>query len=151
MLLALLLMLQLGAIAALAGAQVWHTALQRERETELIFVGEQYRQAIRRYYFGAPPGTPRVLPARLEDLLTDERYPVPVHHLRRLYTDPITGTDDWGFVLAADRISGVYSQSEAVPIKQAGFDPSLAQLEGKQSYRDWVFQFLPPRTAPRRR
>ncbi|MDE3012074.1 MAG: type II secretion system protein [Pseudomonadota bacterium] len=40
--------------AALGGAaQVWHTTMQRERERQLLWVGDQYRQAIRLYVQGA--------------------------------------------------------------------------------------------------
>lgn len=40
--------------AALGGAaQVWHTMMQRERERQLLWVGDQYRQAIRLYVQGS--------------------------------------------------------------------------------------------------
>jgi type II secretory pathway pseudopilin PulG len=45
-LLALLIMLILVAVGALAAAEVWSTTLKREREVELLFVGNQYRRAI---------------------------------------------------------------------------------------------------------
>ena len=147
MLLGLLLMLMLSGIGLMAAVEVWSTTRQREQERELLFVGEQYQQAIRHYYFSAPPGKPRVLPARLEDLLGDDRYPVPVRHLRRLYLDPITGHSEWGVVRVDERIAGVHSLSEATPRKQAGFGPNQTALDAKPSYQDWVFQFLPPRTA----
>lgn len=147
MLLGLLLMLMLSGIGLMAAVEVWSTTRQREQERELLFVGDQYQQAIRHYYFAAPPGQPRMLPARLEDLLGDDRYPVPVRHLRRLYPDPITGRNEWGVVRVNERIAGVHSLSEATPRKQAGFVPTQAALEAKPSYQDWIFQFLPPRTA----
>jgi type II secretory pathway pseudopilin PulG len=147
MLLALLLMLMLGAIAAMAAAEGWATTRQREREQELLFVGSQYQQAIRHYYLASPRGRPRVLPAKLEDLLDDDRFPQPVQHLRRLYPDPITGSPEWGLVMRGDRIAGVYSLSQAQPLKQAGFDPADAAFEAKASYRDWVFLFVPPRAT----
>lgn len=149
MLLGLLLMLMLGSIVLMAAAEVWGTTRQREQERELMFVGEQYRQAIRRYYFAAPPGQPRVLPSRLDLLLADDRYPVPVRHLRRLYPDPMTGDVEWGLVLSNDRVAGVHSQSEQVPIKQTGFAAAQAAFETKSSYRDWLFVFQPPRSVRR--
>lgn len=147
MLLGLLLMLMLGSIALLAAAEVWTTTRQREQESELLFVGEQYRQAIRRYYFAAAAGQGRTLPARLQDLLVDDRFEVPVHHLRRLYPDPITGRDEWGLVLVGDRIAGVHSLSDAVPLKQSGFAPAQAGFEARQAYKEWVFLFTPARNA----
>ena len=146
-LLALLLVLALGSIGLMAAADVWSVTRQREREQELLYVGDQYRQAIQRYYYGAPPGGGRALPTSLEALLDDERYPVPIHHLRRLYPDPITGSNEWGLLQAGQGISGVYSLSEAQPIKQAGF-PTIYQIfADKSSYRDWVFAFVGPRRS----
>jgi type II secretory pathway pseudopilin PulG len=147
-LLALLLAMALSSIVLMAGMEVWSTVRQRALEQELLFVGDQYRQAIQRYYFGAPPGSPRVLPSRLEDLLEDNRYPMPVRHLRRLYPDPITGSADWGVVRFGDRISGVYSLSERTPIKQAEFAPVYRQFNGKTSYREWVFAVSPTGGLP---
>lgn len=138
-LLALLIALTLGGIALMAAVDVWALARQRGQEQELLFVGDQYRRAIQRYYFGAPPGTPRVLPARVEDLLEDDRYPMPVRHLRRAYRDPITGGDEWGVLRIGDRIAGVHSLSDKEPVKQAGFAAGYQHFEGLKSYRDWLF------------
>lgn len=142
-LLALLLALMLGSIVLMGAVELWASARQRAREQDLLFVGDQYRQAIRLYYFGAPPGSPRVLPSRLEDLLEDSRYPLPVRYLRRLYPDPMTGETEWGLVRAGDRIAGVYSLSDKTPRKQAGFPPDYQTFSGKTSYREWTF-VVPP-------
>ncbi len=144
-LLALLLVLGLSAIGMLAAAEVWGVTRQRERERQLLFAGDQYRDAIRRYFYGGPPGTPRILPPSLDALLEDDRFPFPVHHLRRLYPDPITGSTDWGLLLAGDRIMGVYSKSEAQPLKQAGFGSADQAFAGKSAYHDWIFAFVPGR------
>ena len=138
-LLALLIALVLGGIVLMAAADVQSVARQRVREQELLWVGDQYRKAILRYYMGAPTGTRRTLPAKLEDLLDDERFPKTVHHLRRLYPDPITGSTEWGLLRASDRIAGVYSLSEKQPLKQAGFEPVYEQFSGKAAYREWLF------------
>jgi hypothetical protein len=141
-LLAFLLALALAGLGALAAADVWSVTRQREREQELLFVGHQYRAAIRDFYLGGPPGAGRALPTSLAMLLDDERYPVPVHHLRRLYPDPITGSTDWGLLMVGDRIMGVYSKSDAPPLKQKGFALIDSSFEDKSSYRDWVFAFV---------
>ncbi len=146
-LLALLLALALLGIGLMVAVDVWAITRQREREQELLFVGDQYRQAIQRYYYGAPPGVARVLPASLDDLLEDDRYPVPVHHLRRPYPDPITGSPEWGLVRAGERIAAVYSLSEAKPLKQAGFAAAYQFFADKASYRDWVFAFVGARRS----
>jgi type II secretory pathway pseudopilin PulG len=148
MLIGLLILMFFTSVLALAGMEVWATARQREREAELLFVGEQYRQAIRHYYFTSAAGQARDLPARLEDLLADNRFPVQVQHLRRLYPDPITGSTEWGLVKRGDRIVGVHSLSENRPIKQAGFARGQANFEGRSAYKEWVFVFVP--TIPRR-
>ena len=147
-LLALLLALALGGIAMLAAADVWSLARQREREQQLLFVGEQYRLAILRYYLGAPTGTRRVLPASLDELLEDDRYPVPVRHLRRLYPDPVTGSPEWGVLRVGERIVGVHSLSEKAPIKQAGFGRGQEHFADRTSYREWVFAASVPGLTP---
>lgn len=142
-LLALLIALALGGFAVMAAVDVWSMARQRGQEQELLFVGNQYRQAIQRYYVGAPAGTPRVLPTSLEDLLEDDRFPVPVRHLRRLYPDPLTGSTEWGVLRAGSRISGIYSLSEKTTIKRDGFAPGYQQFSGLVNYRDWIFAVSP--------
>ncbi len=144
LLLGLLLSLALGGIALMAMVDNWKLQSQRQREQELLFVGDQYRQAIRRYYYGAPAGQPRQLPTSLQAMLDDERYPSPVHHLRRLYPDPITGSSEWGEVRVQERLVGVYSKSEAPPVKQAGFAAAYESFNNRDSYKDWVFVFVPP-------
>jgi len=141
MLLGLLIIMALSGLSLMAAVDVWTVQRQREREQQLLYVGDEYRQAIRRYFFAAPKGTPRTLPARMELLLEDDRYPVPVRHLRRLYPDPITGMAEWGELRVGDRITGVYSLSEGQPIKQAGFSAEHESFEGKSRYQDWVFSF----------
>jgi len=143
-LLALLLAIALMGVLALMGADTWATTLRHERETELLFVGDQYRAAIRRYYYATPPGQRRALPPSLQELLEDHRFPTPVRHLRQLYPDPLGGGADWGLVHSGDRVAGVYSQSAAVPLKQKGFMPQDAAFEGRDAYKDWAFVFVPP-------
>lgn len=144
MLLALLISLALGGIGLMALVDNWTLQRQREREQELLFVGDQYRQAIRRYYYGAPSGQMRQLPTTLEAMLNDDRYPFPMHHLRRLYPDPITGSNEWGELRVQDRLVGVYSKSDAHPIKQAGFPPAYQSFNDQERYQDWVFAFAAP-------
>ena len=123
---------------ALAG-EVWQTSAMREREAELLDVGNEYRKAVERYYLSGPQ---RQYPRELSDLLKDPRQPGTVRYLRRLYPDPVTGKDEWGVVKAPDGgIAGVYSLSEAAPLKVAGFAVRDASFEGKKRYADWQFAF----------
>ena len=148
LLLGLLLALAIGGVALLVALDVWSVTRQRQLEQELLFVGEQYRTAIARYYFGAPKGAPRTLPASLQDLLQDDRHSIPVRHLRRLYPDPLTGAPQWGAVLQGSRIAGVYSLAKGTPQKQGGFAKEAQNFNGKSSYREWAFVFVPPSPLP---
>ncbi|MBT3067987.1 type II secretion system GspH family protein [Rhodoferax sp. U11-2br] len=122
----------------LAGAgQVWHTLAQREKETQLLFVGNQFRQAIGAYY-AFSPGEVKQYPAKLEDLLEDKRFPMPRRYLRQLYRDPMTGGTQWGLVKAGDRILGVHSLSEGVAFRTV-FEGRDASFTGMTHYNQWVF------------
>jgi type II secretory pathway pseudopilin PulG len=125
---------------------VWRTSVQRERERELLFIGHEFRRAIARHY-AAGGGVDRY-PRELADLLNDQRFPVPRHHLRRLYRDPMTGEADWQLVMAPDGgIMGVYSASQGVPIKRANFDLADAAFALTECYCDWQFIYEPRRAA----
>jgi type II secretory pathway pseudopilin PulG len=132
---------------ALVG-EVWETWAKREKEADLLFVGNQYRKAIQRYVLAGKAQYPRAL----EDLLKDPRQPSTQRYLRKLYPDPMTGKNEWGFVKGPDGgIGGVYSLSEDKPLKVAGFKLRDASLEGAQKYSDWKFAFSPvasPAAAP---
>jgi type II secretory pathway pseudopilin PulG len=140
-LLALLIMLILVAVGALAAAEVWSTTLKREREVELLFVGNQYRRAIESYWKMSPGR--RAYPPSIDVLLTDNRFPNPVHHLRRVYRDPMTESGEFEPILQANAFIGVRSTSPDTPIKKAGFSPIYAQFENADSYAQWQFIFSP--------
>lgn len=119
---------------------VWQTALQREKEAQLLFVGDQYRQAIASFSQTVPPDGQKRLPKTLKELLEDPRFPNTVRYLRRLYPDPMTGKVDW--VLNKDAtggITGLHSSIDAVPLKTSNFPLALKDFEDTKSYKDWVF------------
>lgn len=133
----------MGAGLALVGG-VWHTAAVREREAELLYVGNQYRRAIERYYLSGP----RQYPRALEDLLRDQRKPGIERYLRNLHPDPITGKSEWGVLKAPDGgIMGVYSLSEDKPLRSANFRARDTAFEGAARYSDWKFVFSPVQQA----
>jgi type II secretory pathway pseudopilin PulG len=135
-----------GAGLAAYGEFASHAAL-REKEAELLFRGNQYREAIASYY-----KKEKRYPQSLEQLLKDPRYPMPVHHLRKLYPDPMTGAADWALIKAPEGgIMGVHSRSEEAPIKTGNFaarDAALAEAPRDPEstgprYADWKFFHRP--------
>ena len=132
---------------ALAGAgELWSTASKREKETQLLFVGDEFRRAIGSYYEGSPGA--KQFPLRLEDLLEDKRLPVVRRHLRKVYIDPMTGTSEWGLVKLGDRITGVHSQIGEKPLKRTHFNDADAAFEGSKTYADWRFIYKPSAESP---
>lgn len=124
---------------ALAGVGVlWQMEGRREKEKELLFIGEQYRKAISSYHEKSPGGA-KLFPEKLEDLLQDNRFPRPIRHLRRLYADPMTADGKWELIRQEGRIIGVASFSRQVPIKIAGFPKEFEDFESAASYADWRF------------
>lgn len=137
-------------VVALMGAgyakigEMWQTSSAREKEAQLMYVGNQYRRAIERYYLSGP----KRYPTTLEDLLKDARMPTTQRYLRQLYPDPITGSAQWAIVKAPDGgIMGVYSRSEAEPIKKANFKLPERDFEVAKTYADWKFIYAPGATA----
>jgi type II secretory pathway pseudopilin PulG len=138
----LLVVAAMGAGMAAYG-QIASSAAQREKEQELLFVGNQFRQAIRAYY-ERTPGVVKRFPQKLEDLLEDRRHAVPQRHLRRIYADPMTGKREWGLVEApGGGVLGVYSLSQAKPFKSGGFAARDVGLGEAQRYSDWQFSYAP--------
>lgn len=136
-LMVLLLVALLGTGLATAGL-VWRQVAVREREAELLFVGDQFRQAFLSYGRQTPVGQPK-LPRTLDELVADNRQPKVARHLRRIYPDPITGRADWGLVLEAGRIKGVYSRGPGTPVKTAEFPPAYSGFAKATSYAQWRF------------
>lgn len=79
---------------AIAGAgQMWQVKSQRDKEAELMFIGEEFRKAIMSYH-----NTTKQYPSSLEELLKDSRSPNIKRHIRKIYVDPMTNTTEWGLV-----------------------------------------------------
>ena len=150
-LIALLLMLMLVGIGALSAAEVWSTARKREREVELLWVGDQYRRAVESYW-RTTPGPRKVLPASIDQLLNDDRFPNPVHHLRQAYRDPMAEDVEFEPIVINNALVGVHSTSKQAPMKHAHFPKRYEQFGAPdvQDYSQWLFEFIPPRryTAP---
>ena len=85
-------------------------SIQRDKDLETIHRGEQYKRAIKLYYqkFGS-------YPTSIDQLVETNQ----IRFLRKKYTDPVTGKDDWKPVLfgqAHVRPLGFFGQ----PLMMAG-------------------------------
>jgi type II secretory pathway pseudopilin PulG len=145
-----LFLIALTGVGLAIGSDVWATAKQREREAELLFIGNAIRQSIASYYENSS-GSIKQYPSKLEDLLKDPRFPDTRRHLRQLYPDPFTGTAEWALIKAPQGgIMGVASTSESPPFKRSGFhgidrvfEEQAMRLNEKLRYRDWEFIYDP--------
>lgn len=146
---ALLIVIAVMGVVLASTGEVWYMATKREKERELLFVGDQFRRAIKQYAMHSQSASARY-PMSLEDLLKDERYPNTQRYLRKIYIDPITGSSQWGLLKGLNgEIFGVYSLSEDEPVKKRNFSFADASFEDKKKYTDWVFMSLPARHGSR--
>lgn len=76
------------AIGLMVAVPVWQTQIQREKEEELIFRGNQYVEAVRIFQI-KKPGT---FPGTLDDLVKEKC-------IRRLYADPMSSEGAWNIIL----------------------------------------------------
>ena len=118
-------------LATAGVAELWSTKAQREKEEELLFRLNQYRQAILQYRTAN-----NRLPKELKDLLEDRSRLQVRRYLRRLYPDPMTGKPDWILKTLVDKtgqssgIQDVNSRSTGKPIK-------IIQGKLADSYQGW--------------
>ncbi len=143
----ILIAVALTGVGLAATGDLWSMAAQRDKERELLFIGDEFRRAITSYY-DSTPGTAKQFPRNFEELLRDPRYPVVRRHLRKMYADPISGRPDWGVVPGpGGTIMGVYSQSVSAPVKRAGFSGYYQYFEKAESYADWKFIYTGARVV----
>jgi type II secretory pathway pseudopilin PulG len=146
----LLVLVSVMGIGLGATGVVFHHQAQREKEKQLLYVGEQFRRAIGAYFENSPGGAKRY-PRTLADLLHDDRHTNLQRYLRRIYVDPMTGSADWVPIVAADgTIMGVHSAYAGVPVKNSGFPPGYEDFKEKNNYTEWIFQYVPDTAAASR-
>jgi len=142
-----LAMLFIVAVLAVTLTQTYQhsdTIAKREKEKELFFIGNQYKQAINSYYNQSPDGL-KELPKKIENLVNDGRFVSNKHHLRKRYLDPMTG-GDWQLILDENnRIKGVYSASGAEILQVTLFEdvnpmPPNAEKARPRVYADIKFE-----------
>lgn len=161
---ALTLVMIMGIMLAMTG-QSWQMIMKREKEKELLFRGNQIKEAIENWYnpqFPSTSGRRVIFPLNSLEELVKSPHTQNLRFLRQLYKDPMTG-EDWelirGFVPGAPTgrtlsgITGVASKSTAPTLKISFANySSLSSLGVKKSnpgeegfkdrplqYRDWQF------------
>jgi type II secretory pathway pseudopilin PulG len=150
---AMLFALAIFGVCLAALGQTWGQRAQRDKEEELLLIGATYARAIGLYYQHSP-GSQKRFPAALGDLLQDSRFVGTQRYLRKLYSDPVTGSAQWGQVQAPEGgISGVYSLSDKTTLRKRATAFADTAIKGER-YADWKFVYLPraagsaPRVAP---
>jgi type II secretory pathway pseudopilin PulG len=90
-------------------------SIQRDRELELVHRGEQYKRAVKLYYKKF-----QAYPSSIDQLVNTNN----IKFLRKRYTDPMTGKDDWKIIHQGEehlKVMGLFGQ----PIASSG-GPSAA-------------------------
>lgn len=138
----LLVFITLISIGLSATGVVFHQQSRREKEQQLLFAGNEIRQAIGAYYEQSPGGQ-KQFPQSLDDLLLDRRYAGVQRYLRRIYVEPLSGTKEWVPIRAPDGgIMGVHSAASGQPLKTNRFPPDYEIFKDKTSYAEWTFQYM---------
>ena len=133
-----------GIVIEAARVTTWRI-VRADREAELLFRGQAYRNAIASFY-----QSNGAFPRSLEDLPIDPRS-ASKRHIRALYPDPMSQGEkrEWRLIQAAGGgISGVASASTDEPLKQANFPREFEKFTGAKSYSEWVFEYVPPSRPP---
>ncbi|MES2741055.1 MAG: type II secretion system protein [Pseudomonadota bacterium] len=143
--LSLIIVVSIIALVAAAGLKMGALLQRRAAEQELLEIGAEFSAALKSYATATPPGQPQQ-PPQLQDLLKDPRAPNIRRHLRKLYADPMTGKAEWGVMYVAGDVGvvGVYSLSQAQPIKLSNFDARFPNFDDKEHLSDWKFTMAGP-------
>lgn len=150
----LLIMLMVAVFALSIGLMiavpVWQTVVQRDREEELIFRGNQYVEAVRLYLQKNPGRYPSSL-----KVLFDEKF------LRKPYTDPMVPNGKWDVILnpgtagpgrdaggAAQQVLvatedelGSIRNAQVMGVVSSSTKNSLKIYNEQESYDKWLFYY----------
>ncbi|MCU5772723.1 hypothetical protein N5923_12300 [Erwiniaceae bacterium BAC15a-03b] len=123
------------------------TQWRQEREEQLLFAGDQIRQAIRQYREN--PAGNKCFPTAFRQLISDTRGNQVQHLLRQIYPDPFSQQREWGMIYdEQQRWIGVYSKGSGRPLKQQGFSEPYSRFKQAASYADWQFKVEEDPAAP---
>lgn len=119
------------------------TTAKRNKEQALLKVGQAYVDAIGAYYQSSP-GTVKVFPPRIDDLLADPRFIQTRRYLRTAYADPIDPSVPLALIKDGQGgIKGVRSQSTGQPLQESPIALRGLVLPKANTYADWRFEYLP--------
>jgi type II secretory pathway pseudopilin PulG len=138
--LSLVILLAIMGLVGAAALKVDALLARAAAEQELLEAGAAFSAALDSYAAATPQGKPPQ-PPTLQDLLKDTRFPGVKRHLRKIFVDPISGKAEWGITYLGDKVGviGVYSLSQAQPLKLANFDARFQNFENKTHYAEWKF------------
>lgn len=138
--LSLIIVVAIIGMVAATGLKLGSVVQRSLLEEELLHIGAEFSDALQSYADATPAGQPRQPPS-LKELLRDPRFPGVRRHLRKIYVDPMTGSAEWGIVYLADKVGvvGVYSLSEAQPVKIGNFPSRFQGFSGKSHLSEWKF------------
>lgn len=143
----LLVWLSVLALMLLRNNDHLQSQLRQDRETQLLFAGDQIRSAI--LHYRENPAGKKCFPAGFQQLLKDSRSTPVRYSLRRLYPDPFSQKVDWGMVYDdKQRWIGVYSKARGMPLKKEGFPRDYQHFKNASSYADWIFKVDEDPNAP---
>ena len=133
-------------ITTTAAAKQWKVIVQRELEADLLAKGIEIQNALALYSATIKAG--RVMPGEIYPQTLADLTRLPKPFLRKVYLDPM-GHGEWEYLRApTGGIMGVRSKSRATPFRQRDFPPAVRHFEGRATYREWVFQYPGPSSAP---
>ncbi len=112
MMVAILIGMAVAAIMMTAALPKWHQQVQRTREEELIFRGEQYARAIVLFWVK----NNRTYPPSIDVLVSQ-------HYLRKKWKDPVTNDD---FALVGTGIINLPGAGQSTPV--GGHDPCYCRI-----------------------
>lgn len=136
----LLFVISLVSMALCGSAYIDSVGGRRDRERELIFIGEEFERAFLSYQNVSAAVGDDLSPLHIDDLIEDRRGGRVNRHLRKMYFDPLTGSRQWGEVRVAGRLIGVYSLAGGRPFMQRKEVPRTSPNDsGSERYSDWVF------------
>lgn len=113
LLIALVIGIAVSMILLTVATKAWTSVIQRDKEEELIFRGQEYGRALLR--FKKAMGR---LPVELKELL--ERGPRNERFIRRLYKDPMSQDGEWNLLYLSPDGKSLINPHLAPPLEQGG-------------------------------